>query len=126
MATEFLKAGYNVVILNALGRRDAVGPFTGLCPADKVKEAEKYLRAHVEKCHAAGARAIFYVGPVQVPIGNPMFVKAHPDWLRIRPNGEPDPTPNFAKIRSGYAGWLLAQLAYVVREIKADGFWFDG
>jgi hypothetical protein len=126
MAAEFLKAGYNVVILNALGRWDAVGPSAGLYPPDKVKEAEGYLRAHVEKCHAARAKAIFYVGPVQVPVGNPAFVKAHPDWLRVRPNGKTDPTPNFANIRSGYAEWLLAQLAYVVREFKADGFWFDG
>jgi hypothetical protein len=126
MATEFLKAGYNVVILNALGRWDAVGPAAGLHPPEKVKEAAGYLRAHVEKCHKAGAKAVFYVGPVQVPVGNPAFVKAHPDWLRVRPNGKPDPTPNFANIRSGYADWLLAQLAYVTREFKADGFWFDG
>ena len=44
----------------------------------------------------------------------------------MRPNGQPDPTPNFANIRSGYAEWLLAQLAYVTREFKVDGFWFDG
>ncbi|HVK11632.1 MAG TPA: hypothetical protein VM597_22870 [Gemmataceae bacterium] len=126
MATEFLKAGYNVVILNALGRWDAVGPSAPLHPPEKMKEAEVYHRAHVEKCHKAGAKAVFYVGPVQVPVGNSAFVKAHPDWLRIRPNGKPDPTPNFANIRSGYADWLLAQLAYVTREFKADGFWFDG
>ena len=126
MATEFLKAGYNVVILNALGRWDAVGPSASLHPPEKVREAEGYLRAHVEKCHAAGAKAVFYVGPVQVPVGNPAFVKAHPDWLRVRPDGKPDPTPNFANIRSGYADWLFEQLAYVTREFKADGFWFDG
>jgi hypothetical protein len=126
IATEFLKAGYNVVTLNALGRWDAVGPGAAIHPPEKVKEAEAYLRAHIEKCHKAGAKAIFYVGPVQVPVGNPAFVKAHPDWLRVRPNGKPDPTPNFANIRSGYADWLLAQLAYVTREFKADGFWFDG
>ena len=126
MATEFVKAGYNVVILNALGRWDAVGPSASLHPPEKVREAEGYLRAHVEKCHAAGAKAVFYVGPVQVPVGNPAFVKAHPDWLRVRPGGKPDPTPNFANIRSGYADWLLEQLAYVTREFKADGFWFDG
>src|SRR4051812_19001860 len=61
MATEFLKAGYNVVILNALGRWDVVGPTASLHPPDKVKEAEGYLRAHVEKCHRAGAKAVFYV-----------------------------------------------------------------
>ena len=66
------------------------------------------------------------MGPVQVPVGNSSFVKAHPDWLRIRPNGKPDPEPNFANIRSGYSAWLLEQLAYVTREFKVDGFWFDG
>jgi hypothetical protein len=126
MAAEFLKVGYNVVILNALGRWDAVGPSAGLYPPEKVKEAEDYLRAHVARCHAAGAKAVFYVGPVQVPMGNPAFARAHPDWLRVGPDGRPDPTPNFANIRSGYADWLLAQLAYVVREFHADGFWFDG
>src|SRR5262249_11728182 len=102
MATEFLKAGYNVVILNALGRWDAVGPSAGLHPSEKVKEAELYLRDHVVKCHKAGARAVFYIGPVQVPVGNPAFVKAHPNWLRIRPNGRPDPTPNFPDNRREY------------------------
>jgi len=126
MAVAFLKAGYNVVILNALGRWDAVGPSASLYPPAKVKEAADYLRMHVERCHKAGAKAVFYVGPVQVPVGNPTFVKAHPDWLRVRPNGKPDPTPNFANIRSDYADWLLAQLAYVTKEFKADGFWFDG
>ena len=59
-------------------------------------------------------------------MGNPAFVKAHPDWLRIRPDGKPDSVPNFANIRSGYAGWLLAQLAYVTRTFKVDGYWLDG
>lgn len=126
MATEFVKAGYNVVTLNALGRWDIVGPSAKLYPAERVKEAEGYLREHVEKCHKAGAKAIFYVGPVQVPVGNPEFVKAHPDWLRVRPSGKPDPELNFANIRSGYGDWLLEQLAYVTREFKADGYWFDG
>gem|GEM_PF-3737991 len=126
MATEFLKAGYNVVTLNVLGKWDVVGPSAKLYPPRRVKEAEDYMRTHVEKCHKAGAKAIFYMGPVQVPVGNPLFVKAHPDWLRIRPNGKPDPEPNFANIRSGYADWLLEQLAYVTREFGVDGYWFDG
>jgi hypothetical protein len=46
--------------------------------------------------------------------------------MRIRPDGKPDAAPNFANIRSGYADWLLAQLAYLTREYKADGYWFDG
>ena len=33
-----------------------------------------------------------------MPVGNPAFVKAHPDWLRVRTNGKPDPTPNFANV----------------------------
>ena len=54
------------------------------------------------------------------------FVAAHPEWLRIGPDGKPDSKPNFANIRSGYAGWLLRQLGYVVRTYKVDGFWLDG
>ena len=126
MAEQFLKAGYNVVTLNVLGNWEIVGPSASAYAAERVKQAETYMRTHVERCHAAGAKAIFYLGPVQVPSGNETFAKAHPDWLRIRPNGQPDPTPNFASIRSGYADWLLTQLAYVTREFKVDGFWFDG
>jgi hypothetical protein len=126
MGEEFVKAGYNVVTLNVLGNWEVVGPSASLYPPERVKQAGEYMRTHVERCHAAGAKAIFYIGPVQVPSGNPIFAKAHPDWLRVRPNGQPDPTPNFANIRSGYAAWLLAQMAYVTREFKVDGFWFDG
>jgi Beta-galactosidase trimerisation domain len=126
MATEFVKAGYNVVTLNVLGKWEVVGPSAKLYTPERVKAAEAYMREHVEKCHKTGAKAIFYMGPVQVPVGNAAFVKAHPDWLRIRPNGKRDPEPNFANIRSGYADWLLEQLAFVTREFKVDGFWFDG
>lgn len=113
MAEAFVKAGYNVVTLNTLGRWDIVGPSASLYPPEHIKEAEDYMRTHAERCHQAGAKAVFYIGPVQVPVGNPAFVKAHPDWLRIRPDGKPDSVPNFANIRSGYADWLLEQLAYV-------------
>jgi len=126
MAAEFLKAGYNVVTLNVLGNWEVVGPSAHLYPAERVQAAEQYMRTHVERCHAVGAKAVFYLGPVQVPSGNPIFVKAHPDWLRINPDGKPDAVPNFANIRSGYADWLLKQLAYVTRELKVDGYWFDG
>jgi hypothetical protein len=126
MAEQFVKAGYDVVTLNTLGRWDIVGPSAKLYPPERVKEAEEYMRTHVERCHAAGKKAVFYVGPVQVAAGNEVFAKAHPDWLRIRPNGKPDPTANFANIRSPYADWLREQLAYVTREFKVDGYWFDG
>ncbi len=126
MAAEFLKAGYEVVTLNVLGKWESVGPSAHLYSPERVKEAETYMRTHVERCHAAGAKAVFYLGPVQVPSGNPIFAGAHPYWLRIRPDGKPDPVPNFANIRSGYAEWLLAQLACVTRTFKVDGYWFDG
>jgi hypothetical protein len=126
MADAFLKAGYNVVTLNALGRWDIVGPSASLYPPERVKDAEEYLRTDVEQCHKAGAKAVIYVGPVQVAVGNPAFAKVHPDWLRILPDGKPDAEPNFANIRSGYADWLLAQLAYVTRTFRVDGFWFEG
>ena len=121
-----MNAGYNVVTLNTLGRWNIVGPSASLYPAERVKEAEAYMRTHVDRCHRAGAKAIFYIGPVQVPVGNPEFVKTHPDWLRIRPDGKPDAVPNFANIRSRYADWLLGQLAYVTRTFKVDGYWLDG
>ncbi|MBX7168656.1 MAG: hypothetical protein K1X74_20135 [Pirellulales bacterium] len=126
MAQAFLQAGYNVVTLNALTRWDIVGPSASLYPAERVREAEQYLRTHVERCHAAGAKAIFYIGPVQVPVGNPIFCEAHPDWLKTLPDGKHQDPPNFANIRTGYAEWLLEQLAYVTREFKADGYWLDG
>src|SRR6185437_7706027 len=110
MADEFVKAGYNVVTLNVLGRWDIVGPSADLYPAERVKEAEQYMRTHVERCHDAGAKAVFYMGPVQVPSGNDIFAKAHPEWLRVKSDGQPDAVPNFANIRSGYADWLLKQL----------------
>ncbi len=81
MAREFLKAGYDVVTLNVLGNWEVVGPSAALYPAERVKRAEEYMRAHVKACHDARAKAIFYLGPVQVPSGNEAFVKAHPDWL---------------------------------------------
>ena len=126
MIDEFLKAGYNVVTVNVLTRWDRVGPSASMYPVEEVAEADKYLRRVADTIHKAGARAIFYMGPVQVPWGNERFYKAHPDWVRIRSNGKPDPTINWASIRSGYADWLLEQLAYVTKEYGVDGFWMDG
>lgn len=126
MSEAFVKAGYNVVTLNTLGRWEIVGPSANLYPAERVKEAEQYMRTHVDRCHAAGAKAIFYIGPVQVAAGNKIFSDAHPDWLKTLPGGGHEDPPNFANVRSGYTDWLLAQLAYVTREFQVDGYWFDG
>lgn len=126
MMDEYLKAGYNVLTVNTLRKWDIVGPSAGLYPAQEVRDADAYMKRYVQAVHAAGAKAIFYIGPVQVAAFSPEFVKAHPDWLRIRPDGKPDAQPNFANFRSGYADWLLKQLAYVTREYKVDGFWLDG
>jgi hypothetical protein len=126
MGEEFVKAGYNVVTLNVLTRWEVVGPSAHMFSAERVAEAEKYLRTHVERCHAAGAKAVMYLGPVQVASHNEIFAKAHPEWLRIRPDGKVDDVPNFANIRSGYVDWLLRQLEYVTREFHVDGYWFDG
>ena len=41
MAEAFVKAGYNVVTLNTLGRWDIVGPSAQLYPPERVKEAEE-------------------------------------------------------------------------------------
>lgn len=126
MVDEYLKSGYNVVTVNANGAWWMVGPTAYLFTPEEVKAADTYMRRLVETIHKAGAKSIFYIGPVQGPQGSEKFVKAHPDWLRIRYNGKPDPTPNFANIRSGYGDWLLKQLAYVTKEYKVDGYWLDG
>jgi len=126
MVDEFLKSGYNVVIVNANGAWWKVGPSAGLYSPDEVKAADEYMRRLTDTIHKAGAKSIFYIGPVQVPGISKEMCALHPDWLRIRYNGKPDPTPNFANIRSGYADWLLEQLAYVTRTYKVDGYWMDG
>ena len=126
MPEAFLAAGYNVLTINALRKWDIVGPSAALYGPAEVKQADDYLRKFVTMVHQAGAKAVFYIGPVQVPVFSPEFVKAHPDWLKIKPDGKPDAKPNFANIRSGYADWLLKQLAYVTREYGVDGYWLDG
>src|SRR5262245_20871477 len=126
MPEQFAQAGYNVIILNALRKWDVIGPSANLYPAAEVEQADKYLREFVTLAHGAGAKAMLYIGPVQVPHFSPEFVKAHPDWLRVNPDGKTDAQPNFANVRSGFVDWLLKQLAHVVREYKVDGFWFDG
>jgi hypothetical protein len=126
MPEEFAKAGYNVIILNALRKWELVGPSAELYDPKEVARADKYLRDFVALAHDAGAKAVLYIGPVQVPYFDPEFVKAHPDWLRIKADGKPDAAPNFGNVRSGYTDWLMKQLAHVVREYKVDGFWFDG
>ena len=92
--------------------------------SEEVAKADDYLRTVVDTVHRGGAKSILYIGPVQVPLFNEPFRKAHPDWLRVKPDGSRD--ENFGNIRSGYADWLCAQLAYVVKTYGADGFWFDG
>lgn len=126
MVEEYLKSGYNVVTVNANGAWWKVGPAAYLFPPEEVKAADEYMRRLVEMTHKAGARSIFYIGPVQGPQMGKQFVDAHRDWLRVRYNGQPDPTPNFANIRSGYGDWLLEQLEYVTRTYNVDGYWFDG
>jgi hypothetical protein len=124
MVKEFLKAGYNVVTVNCLERWDRVGPSAVMYPADEAKRADEYLHRVVDTIHAAGAKSVLYIGPAQVSLFSKRFRKVHPQWLRVKPDGSLD--DNFGNIRSGYADWLCAQLAYVVRTYHADGFWCDG
>ncbi|MDB5298868.1 MAG: Trehalose utilization [Phycisphaerales bacterium] len=126
MVKEFLKAGYNVVTVNALARWDRVGPSAGLYSEKEAKDADAYLRQIVETVHAGGAKSILYIGPVQVPWLSKEFVAAHPEWLPTGADGKPVSPVNFAKIRGGYADWLCKQLAYVVKTYGVDGFWMDG
>jgi len=126
MLDEYLKSGYNIVTINANGAFYKVGPTAHLFPEAEVKAADEYMRRIVETTHKAGARSIFYIGPDQGPMMSKEFYTAHPDWLKVRYDGSNENPPNFANIRSGYADWVLKQLAYLVKEYKVDGFWFDG
>jgi hypothetical protein len=124
MVGEFLKAGYIVVTVNCLGNWDRVGPTAALYSKEEVSRADTYLHKVVDTIHAAGAKSVLYIGPVQVPLLSKEFREAHPDWLRVKPDGSRD--ENFGNIRSPYADWLCEQSAYVVKHYGADGFWFDG
>ncbi len=65
---EFVKAGYQVVAVNTLEKWDHVGPRANDYPAETVKAADTYLRRIVTTVHKGGARAVFYLGPVQSPL----------------------------------------------------------
>ena len=91
-----------------------------------MKQADAYLHRVVDTVHKGGAKAILYIGPVQVPMFSKVFAAAHPDWMPVTVDGKRPGSPNFANIRSGYVDWLCEQLAYVVKTYGADGFWFDG
>lgn len=124
MVSEYLKAGYNVITVNCLDAWDRVGPGSSIHSKEEVERADAYLRKIVEKVHRGGAKSIFYLGPVQAPLHDATIRKAHPEWLRVRPDGTRD--ENFGNIRSGYADWMIRQLVYLVETYGVDGFWFDG
>ncbi len=124
MVGQFLKAGYNVVTLNCLDAWYRVGPSASMYRPEEVKRADDYLHRVVETVHVGGAKSVLYIGPVQVPMISKEMRSAHSEWLRVKPDGTRD--DNFGNIRSGYADWLCRQLAYLVREYHADGFWLDG
>jgi hypothetical protein len=121
---EFLKAGYQVVTVNMLEKWDHVGPRSNDYPAQVMKDADAYLRRFVTTVHQAGARAVFYLGPVQSPLVE-AFREKHPDWLRVNEDGSSAKDyVNFRKPE--VVDWLCEQLAYLAREYQVDGFWFDG
>ncbi len=121
---EFLNAGYQVVAVNTLEKWDHVGPRSNDYPAQVVKEADAYLRRFVTMVHQAGAKAVFYLGPVQSPLVE-VFRDKHPDWLRVNENGSR--AKDYVNFRNPeVVEWLCAQLVYLAREYQADGFWFDG
>ena len=124
MVSEYLKAGYNVITVNCLDAWDRVGPGAPIHTPEVVSRADAYLRNVVDTIHKGGAKSIFYLGPVQAPLHDPTMRTAHPEWLRVRPDGTRD--DNFGNIRSGYSDWLRQQLAYLVETYHVDGFWFDG
>ena len=120
---EHLEAGVSSLCTNMDSRWSKVGPTAYLYDPKVVAEADKTMQRFVQEVHAAGAKAIFYIGPVHVASWNPEFRAAHPDWLQVRADGKPGDLCNW---RSGYGQWLIDQLAYVTKTYKVDGFWFDG
>ena len=122
---SFVEAGYQVVAVNTLEKWDRVGPRSNDYPAQVVANADAYLRRFVKTVHDGGAKAVFYMGPVQSPLGSAVFREKHPDWLRVNENGSK--SPDFVNFRNPeVVDWLCQQLAFLARDYKADGFWFDG
>ena len=122
---EFLQAGYQVIAVNTLAQWDRVGPRSNDYPAQVVREAEAYLRRFVKMVHDAGARAIFYLGPVQSPLQSAVFREKHPNWLRVNEDGSQ--ARDYVNFRNPQVvQWLCEQLACLARDYQADGFWFDG
>jgi len=122
---EFAKAGYEVIAVNTLEKWDHVGPRASDYPDEVVKKADAYLRRIVSTIHGAGAKAVFYLGPVQSPLAGDTFKQKHPDWLRINEDGSR--SKDYVNFRNPeVVSWLCEQFAYLAREYKVDGFWFDG
>jgi len=122
---EYFNAGYQVVAVNTLEKWDRVGPRSNDYPAQVVREADAYLRRIVKIAHDAGGKAVFYLGPVQSPLNSAVFREKHPDWLRINEDGSR--AKDYVNFRNPeVVNWLCEQFAYLAREYKVDGFWFDG
>jgi len=122
---EFGRAGYQVIAVNTLAQWDRVGPRSNDYPAQVVREADAYLRKFVGLVHAAGAKAVFYLGPVQSPLQSDVFGPKHPDWLRVNEDGSR--ARDYVNFRHPeVVNWLCEQFAFLTREYQADGFWFDG
>jgi len=122
---EYFKAGYQVVAVNTLEKWDRVGPRAKDYPEQVVREADAYLRRIVKIAHDAGGKAVFYLGPVQSPLNSAVFREKHPDWLRINQDGSR--AKDYVNFRNPeVVNWLCEQFAFLAREYKADGFWFDG
>src|SRR4051812_40376037 len=68
MPEAYARAGYNVITINALRNWELVGPSATLYDSKEVARADRYLRDLVALVHGAGAKAVLYIGPVQVPL----------------------------------------------------------
>jgi hypothetical protein len=122
---EFVEAGYQVVTVNTLAQWDRVGPGAADYDPTVVQQADAYLRRFVSLVHGAGAKAVFYLGPVQSPLHSPVFRAKHPGWLRVNEDGSR--ASDYVNFRNPeVVAWLTDQLAALVRQYQADGFWFDG
>ena len=121
----FAREGYQVIAVNTLSQWDRVGPGAGDYDPAVVQAADAYLRRFVDRVHEAGAKAVFYFGPVQPPLQSEVFRARHPDWLRVNEDGSK--AKDYVNFRHpDFVRWLTDQLAWLAREYQADGFWFDG
>ena len=127
MADEFVKAGYNVVMLNALGRWDVVGP-SARCIRPETRQGGRSVPAHARRklprgrgqgdlLHRPGAGAGRQPDVREGP--SRTGCASGPTASRTRPPISPT---SAAATPTGCSSSSPTSRA----KFKADGYWFDG